>query len=176
MSFTLKANTARPKQHFVAFLKSRRGFRWTRPYLAKTLLAQGKTPAALEQLESGDADAAKLDYLPVVLLANGRAPEAEAALQRLIAQNAATDAYYIAMTYAYRDEKQLALKWLERAYAQRDDGLLEMMGEPLLKNISAEPRFHAILHAMNLSDYVSGLDSTASTSRIASGSLDHSAN
>ncbi|MGD0504383.1 MAG: winged helix-turn-helix domain-containing protein [Steroidobacteraceae bacterium] len=151
-------------------------FQWTRPYLAKTLLAQGKTSAALEQLEPGDADAAKLDYLPVVLLANGRAPEAEAALQRLIAQNAATDAYYIAMTYAYRDKKQLALKWLERAYAQRDDGLLEMMGEPLLKNISAEPRFHAILHAMNLSDYVNGPDRTASTSMIGSGSLAHSAN
>jgi TolB-like protein/DNA-binding winged helix-turn-helix (wHTH) protein len=134
-------------------------FQWTRPYLAKTLLAQGKTLAALDELQPVNADASKLDYLPVVLLANGRAPEAEAALQKLIAQHAATDAFYIAMTYAYRDEKQLALKWLERAYAQRDDGLLEMMGEPLLKNIAAEPRFHAILRAMNVPDYVIAPDS-----------------
>jgi tetratricopeptide (TPR) repeat protein len=151
-------------------------FQWTRPYLAKTLLAQGKTLAALDELQAVDADASKLDYLPMVLLANGRAPEAEAALQTLIAQHAATDAFYIAVTYAYRNEKQLALNWLERAYAQRDDGLLEMMGEPLLKNISAEPRFHAVLRAMNLPDYVIGPDSTASASMISSGSLDHSAN
>jgi serine/threonine-protein kinase len=99
-----------------------------------------------------EAGASKLDYLPVVLFANGRTPDAEAALQMLIAQHAATDAFYIAMTYAYRNEKQLALQWLERAYAQRDAGLMEMVGEPLLKNISAEPRFHAILRAMNLPD------------------------
>ena len=70
----------------------------------------------------------------------------------LIAQHSATDSFYIAMTYAYRNEKQLALKWLERAYAQRDAGLVEIVGEPLLKNVSAEPRFHAILRAMNLPD------------------------
>jgi len=128
-------------------------FKWTRPYLAKTLLAQGHSRAALDELQPAAAGASKLDYLPVVLFANGRTPDAEAALQMLIAQHAATDAFYIAMTYAYRNEKQLALKWLERAYAQRDAGLMEMVGEPLLKNISAEPRFHAILRAMNLPDY-----------------------
>jgi TolB-like protein/DNA-binding winged helix-turn-helix (wHTH) protein/Tfp pilus assembly protein PilF len=127
-------------------------FKWTRPYLAKTLLAQGKSGAALDALQPMELDASKLDYLSVVLLANGRTPDAEAALQMLIAQHAATDASRIAMTYAYRNEKQLALQWLERAYAQRDAGLMEMVGEPLLKNISAESRFHAILRAMNLPD------------------------
>jgi TolB-like protein/DNA-binding winged helix-turn-helix (wHTH) protein/Tfp pilus assembly protein PilF len=127
-------------------------FKWTRPYLAKTLLAQGKSRAALDKLQPMEAGASKLDYLSVILLANGRTLDAEAALQMLIAQHAATDASCIAMTYAYRNEKQLALQWLERAYAQRDAGLMEMVGEPLLKNISAEPRFHAILRVMNLPD------------------------
>jgi transcriptional activator of cad operon len=127
-------------------------FKWTRPYLAKTLLAQGKSGAALDALQPMELDASKLDYLSVVLLANGRTADAEVALQMLIAQHAATDASCIAMTYAYRNEKQLALQWLERAHAQRDAGLMEMVGEPLLKNISAEPRFHAILRAMNLPD------------------------
>ena len=127
-------------------------FKWTRPYLAKTLLAQGNSRAALDALQPMALDTSQLDYVSVVLLANGRTADAEAALQMLIAQHAATDAFYIAMTYAYRNEKQLALQWLERAYAQRDAGLMEMVGEPLLKNISAEPRFHAILRAMNLPD------------------------
>jgi transcriptional activator of cad operon len=148
-------------------------FPWTRPYLAKTLLAQGKSLAALDELQPIDADAAKLDYLPVIMLANGRAPEAEAALQKLIAQHAATDAFYVAMTYANRNDKQLALTWLERAYAQRDAGLLEMIGEPLLRNISAEPRFHTILRTMNLPEQVIGRDRMSSASVISSGSLDH---
>ena len=99
-----------------------------------------------------EEDAAKLDFLPMILLANARTPDADAALQMLIAKYAATDAYSIAMSYAYRNEKQLALQWFERAYAQRDAGLLDMLGEPLLNNISSEPRFHAILRAMNLPD------------------------
>jgi transcriptional activator of cad operon len=127
-------------------------FKWTWPYLAKTLLAQGKSRAALDALQPTEAGVSKLDYLSVILLANGRTTDADATLQMLIAQHAATDASCIAMTYAYRNEKQLALQWLERAYAQRDAGLLEMAGEPLLKNILAEPRFHAILRAMNLPD------------------------
>jgi TolB-like protein/cytochrome c-type biogenesis protein CcmH/NrfG len=62
-------------------------FKWTRPYLAKTLLAQGKSEAALDALQPIALDASKLDYLSVVLLANGRTPDAEAALQMLIAQH-----------------------------------------------------------------------------------------
>jgi TolB-like protein/DNA-binding winged helix-turn-helix (wHTH) protein/tetratricopeptide (TPR) repeat protein len=122
---------------------------WSRPYLAKTLLAQGKPQDALDVLQPAD-DIGKLNLMPIILLANGRAQDADAALQALIAKHSATDAYHIGMAYAYRQDNQRALRWLERAYAQRDAGLLDMIGEPLLKNVSSEPRYHAILRAMNL--------------------------
>ena len=110
--------------------------------IAKTTVSNALSArAALDGLQPMKLDASKLDYLSVVLLANGRTPDAEASLQMLIAQHAATDASCIAMTYAYRNEKLLALQWLERAYAHRDAGLMEMVGEPLLKNISAEHDF-----------------------------------
>ena len=127
-------------------------FKWTRLYLAKTLLAQGKPQAALDTLQPTEADDAGSSYLPVILFANGRTQDADAALQILIQRYAATDAYSIAVTYAYRNETELALEWLERAYTQRDAGLIEMVGEPLLKNIWVEPRYHAILREMNLPD------------------------
>jgi tetratricopeptide (TPR) repeat protein len=120
--------------------------------LGNALYLQGRYGEAEAIFRRMEPSASQLDYLPVVLLANGRRPDAEAALQTLIAQHGATDASCIAMTYAYRNEKQLALQWLERAYAQGDAGLMEMVGGPLLKNISAEPRFHALLRAMNLTD------------------------
>ena len=122
---------------------------WSRPYLAKTLLAEGKPQDALELMEHA-SETDKLDLLPIILFANGRASEGERALQALIAKHAATDAYSIAMTYAYRQDTQLALTWFERAYTQKDPGLLDMMGEPLLSNITSEVRYQAILRAMNL--------------------------
>ena len=43
-----------------------------------------------------------------------------------------------------------AFAWLERAYAQRDGGLIEMKGDPLLKNLEADPRYAAFLKKMRL--------------------------
>jgi hypothetical protein len=68
----------------------------------------------------------------------------------LIAQRSATDAVNIAAAYAYRNDRELALQWFERAYAQRDLGLLEVAGEPLFKSIADEPRFYAVLRSVRL--------------------------
>ena len=43
-----------------------------------------------------------------------------------------------------------AFEWLERAYKQRDGGLSEIKGDPLLKNLEKDPRWHAFLKKMNL--------------------------
>jgi hypothetical protein len=43
-----------------------------------------------------------------------------------------------------------AFAWLERAYAQRDAGLLSMKGDPLLKSLEADPRYTAFLKRMRL--------------------------
>jgi len=51
---------------------------------------------------------------------------------------------------AYRGESDLAIEWLERAYAQRDPGLIEIHTEPLFKGIADDPRFKAFLRKMNL--------------------------
>jgi hypothetical protein len=59
-------------------------------------------------------------------------------------------AYYVAMTYAYRGDKDLAFQWLDRAYAQRDQGLKEIVGERLFNNIEIDPRYKAFLKKMNL--------------------------
>ena len=49
--------------------------------------------------------------------------EADEALQALIARWADRGAYFVAMTYAYRGDHDLALQWLERAYQQKDADL-----------------------------------------------------
>ena len=125
------------------------GFNLVRSYLGKTLLAEGKPEAALAMVEQ-DTENARQALLPIVLHAVGRKADSDEALKSLIAKFADTQAYYVAMTYAYRGDRDLAFQWLERAYEQRDQSFRELVGEPLFKNIEGDPRYKAFLKKMNL--------------------------
>jgi TolB-like protein len=126
------------------------GFVWVHAYLAKTLLAEGKPEAALAMARQEADEASRLDILPILLQATGRKAEAGEALNALTAKFANTDAYFIAMNYSYRDDRDLAFQWLDRAYNQKDIGFIEFVGEPLFKNIKGDPRYKAFLRKMNL--------------------------
>jgi len=82
-------------------------FLWAPYRLGETLLAEGKS------------EEDRLALLPIVLQAAGRKAEADEALQTLITKSADDNAYYVAMTYAYRGEHDLAFQWLEWAYLRR---------------------------------------------------------
>ncbi len=126
------------------------GFLWTRSYLGKTLLAQGNPDAALAMVQPETDEATRLWFLPIVLQAAGRQAEADEALQAQIAQWSDTGAFFVAMTYAYRGDRDRALEWLERAYRQKDASLDEIVGEPLFKNLADDPRYKAFLRKMKL--------------------------
>ena len=125
-------------------------YAWGHPWLAKTLIAEGKPQEALATLlplmDDGDA----LLYLSETLLANGRKAEADTAVQRLAKEQGDASAYYVAQYYAYAHDRDQAMQWLERAYAQRDTGLIEIVGEPLLRNLWGDPRYNAFLRKMKL--------------------------
>ena len=52
--------------------------------------------------------------------------------------------------YAFRGEADRAFEWLERAYTERDSGLTEIKGDPLLKNLEHDPRYTDLLKKMRL--------------------------
>jgi len=135
---------------FRKLLELEPGFLWTRSYLGKTLLAQGKPDAALAIVQQEADEATRLWFLPILLQAAGHQAEADEALQAQIARWADTGAFFVAMTYAYRGDHDRALEWLERAYQQKDASLDEIIGEPLFKNIAADPRYEAFLRKMKL--------------------------
>ena len=66
----------------------------------------------------------------------------DAALAELIAKNGEVAAYQIAEVYAYRNDRDKAFEWLERARRQRDAGIPGLRPDLLLKN----------LHEVSLSD------------------------
>lgn len=128
------------------------GFSWTRWFLAKTLLAEGKSGEALAVAQQEDIEEYRLCILPIVLQAEGHMTEADAALKELIAKFADTEPTPIAMVYAYRNDRDLAMHWLDRAYTQKDINLVEIIGEPLFKNLATDPRYNAFLRKMNLQE------------------------
>jgi adenylate cyclase len=113
-------------------------------------LSQGKPEQGLAMAQQEGNEANRLDILPIVLQAVGRRAEADEDLNELATKYADSDAYFVAMTYAYRNDHDSALRWLERAYQQKDIGFGEIVGEPLFKNLANDPRFKALLRKVNL--------------------------
>jgi tetratricopeptide (TPR) repeat protein len=125
-------------------------YAWARGYLAKTLLMEAKSDEALAMAMLEGDEANRLDILPMILYTAGRQAAADQALQALASKYADSDAYYVAMNYAYRNNHDLAIQWLERAYNQKDVGFVEIVGEPLFRNIAGDARFKALLRKIDL--------------------------
>ena len=47
-------------------------------------------------------------------------------------------------------EADLAFEWLERAYAQRDGGLVDIKGDRFLRGLTGDPRYKAFLRKLKL--------------------------
>ena len=125
-------------------------FGWTRPALGKTLLALGRSREALTIIEDEPEENSRLLYLPSVLHALGKRAEAEEALEAQIKAWDKLGPVYVAQSFAFRDENDLALAWLERAYRQKDSSLFQIVGEPLFERLADDPRYKAFLRKMNL--------------------------
>ncbi|HTX17405.1 MAG TPA: hypothetical protein VMG34_01995 [Bacteroidota bacterium] len=80
----------------------------------------------------------------------GRRDSAESELERFISLYQNEDAYQICEVYAYRGEIGEAFRWMERAYLQRDGGLLLVKSDPFLAKLRSDPRYVLFLRKMNL--------------------------
>jgi TolB-like protein/Tfp pilus assembly protein PilF len=122
-------------------------FAWARMSLSKILLAEGKTAAALATVQADEDKGYQILMLPILLQANGRKTEADNAFRQLLKTN---NTYFIALTYAYRGDREHALEALGRSYNEKDANLVMLVGEPLLKTLNDDPRYTAFLRKMNL--------------------------
>ncbi len=66
----------------------------------------------------------------------------------LIAHNQGLD-YQVAQVYAVRGEKEKAFEWLQIAFDNHDTGMLALLVDPLLRGLSDDPRYKALLAKMN---------------------------
>jgi TolB-like protein len=118
--------------------------------LGIALLIQGRASEALAEMQQEHGPGARELGLALAYHALHRAPDADAALARLIEENGSDSAFFVAEVYAFRAQKNPAFEWLERAFVQRDNDLYDIKGASLLKNLEGDPRYKAFLRKMNL--------------------------
>ena len=118
--------------------------------IAKTLLLQGKSEAALRELQQEKEEAWRLSGLPLAYHALGRRSESDAALVAFKSKYAGDAAYQIAEVHAFRGEADLAFEWLERAYDQHDGGVVTIKGDRMMRALIDDPRYKAFLKKMKL--------------------------
>jgi hypothetical protein len=70
----------------------------------------------------------------------GRKADSDAALAETIRNYASDSAYNIAYILAWRNERDRAFEWLDKAVTQQDPGLSEIAVEPLCANLHDDPR------------------------------------
>jgi adenylate cyclase len=117
-----------------------------------TYLLEGKFEEAALAAQKDAADWARLLIVSCARWGQKRVAESDAALAELIATASETGADQIADVYAYRNDKDRAFEWLERARRQRDAGLPSLRADTLLSNLHGDPRWDAFLRKMGLAD------------------------
>ncbi len=83
---------------------------------------------------------------------SGNQEEAAAALDRLIevSQQRYVPATYIAILHAGMGQADDAFEWLEKAYAERADGLTLINVEPMVDGLRSDPRFQRFVSRLGL--------------------------
>jgi tetratricopeptide (TPR) repeat protein len=123
---------------------------WPGPILLSQIyLVQGRPQDALPEIQLVRYDPVRELRNSMAYYALGRKKESDAALNRFITKYP-SNAYGIAAVYAFRNQPDEAFEWLDRAYAQRNSGLIQTKVDPLLKNLHNDPRYAALLKKLNL--------------------------
>jgi Flp pilus assembly protein TadD len=148
----------------LVFMASR-DYRGARQAFGRELEIQPEDPYALDnlgnlQLITGDATEALATYRKISepALRNTGMAMAEYSLgheqqsQQALAKGAQGFASQIADVFAWRQQKDEALAWLERAHKQHDGGLAELNTDVLLASLHDDPRFKALRRRINLPD------------------------
>jgi adenylate cyclase len=118
--------------------------------LAYLLLERGHRDGALNEVQQETDPTAKQLGMAMVLYALGKKVESDAALAGFIKEHAGTLAYSISDMYALRGQSDEAMRWLERAFTQKDAQLLLIKADTALVPLNGDPRFKALLRKMNL--------------------------
>jgi TolB-like protein/DNA-binding winged helix-turn-helix (wHTH) protein len=124
---------------------------WPGPFLlSEVYLTQGRPQDALPEIKLVRSDYLRMYLYALAYAAIGQEKQSDAALKELIAKYSTRRAFFVASVYAFRNQPDEALEWLDRAYAQHEDDVADMKFWPMLKNLHGDPRYSAFLKKIHL--------------------------
>jgi adenylate cyclase len=118
--------------------------------LGQILLLQNQPQMALPEVQREIEPSARELGTVLALSSLGRTAEADRALAVFIEEYSEAWASGVAVAYAWRDDADQAFVWLDTAYEQRDPGVIDILHDPLLANLKADPRWPEFLDKMGL--------------------------
>jgi TolB-like protein/Flp pilus assembly protein TadD len=121
-------------------------------FLGVTLLQEGKVQEALEEMQQALPSEGRNEGLAIVYHALGRHAESDAALEEAVTHEGPELQSDLARVYAFRGEKEKALRCLETAYAAHDVDLWWLKGDPLMRGLASDDQYAAFLRKLGLAD------------------------
>ena len=117
---------------------------WTDAPFGQLLLLRGDASAALGRMQKVAGNLG-IGGQAVAYSALGQKSQSDEMLRKLETAEGGPDKVLIAMVHAYRGERDAALRWLDLAYQEHSSDLVEIRGQPLLKNLESDPRYREFL-------------------------------
>lgn len=102
----------------------------------------------LPGIRSGD----RYEFLAISKFKSGKSKEGDDLCRQWARMCSNQCAYFIARAYAYGEQKEEALSWLEKAYSNREKRLIYLRVEPVFMKYHDEPRFKALVRKMKFPD------------------------
>jgi predicted Zn-dependent protease len=118
--------------------------------LALLELDAGNLQAANAAIDKESGEYYQLEGRSILAFAMKRMANSDAALEELTRKYGDTAAVQVAQAYAYRGDRAKTFEWLDRAYNQKDPGLVNVKTDPLFASLHGDPRFSSLLRRMNL--------------------------
>lgn len=119
-------------------------------YVLKGMNSEAISEARRAREISGARSSYAEAVLGYALAKSGQEVEARSLLEGLLKSSAERDPYNIALVYNGLGQHDDALRWLERAYAQRSPGMVFLKVDPKWNSLRSEPRFQDLLRHVGL--------------------------
>ena len=120
-------------------------------HLGLAYQCKGAFPEALAELKQArslsDDTTETVAQLAITYALSGNREQASKLLNELKSrsQRRYVSPYEIAMIYTALGDKDQAFAWLEKAYQQRANGIVELKAEPAFDPLRSDPRFQDLL-------------------------------
>jgi serine/threonine-protein kinase len=119
-------------------------------YLTMLDVLRGNAAAALQDAQLEPKGFWQYYALALAQQAQSDRATADAALQKLLNEDAVSGPFQIAAVYGLRKEPDKMFEWLERAYTEHDPGLTQLLVTPFILTYKDDPRFGAFCKKLKL--------------------------